>query len=357
LNASRPGGAYGIRSDSAMKSGPRILPSSRHTAMGILILLSNWSGLSDDQRLETVGESVSWLLGNNSQPADLAYAREPADDDRAMTIAACIAAVSCAFTFFKKRGLVTAGNRCAATVRIAHHDLFKEFSASLWRTRYTRMQVVDNCFVLGLLDLARSAGALDELVDDAAQQHLAAKRALLAAGTPKGWPESFGKSQTSLAATISALVAVQDLPAANSVRKTADEFLLDCILNKTGRDLLTSWDWIMLARLSNLRMGSFSELESLQIEQTCSRIRELNKRNELTRIATIVLPKPARSPVLFMSSQGKPHAVPYVQIKQFYDMLPDWIRWLVSLVGAAILLVIGDKLIQISKHAIESLLK
>jgi hypothetical protein len=353
----RVGGAYGIRSDSAMRSGPRIHAAARHTAIAILILLFHSRGLLSEQRTAFLRDSILWLLADkgNRKPA---YLRERPDDDLPMTIAACVAALSCAIQRLNDIEASDLLARCRKAVCQAHDDLYSTFSEErLWQMRYPQMHIVDNCFVVNLLSRAQLTGVLGSVVPTANARLMAAKRGLLNAACRDGWPESVDKRTISLPATISGLVAVEDLIRNDKFQTTADSFVLEQILKKNGAEVLTSWDWITLARLAALRAGSFSESESMRVTTNCIQIRELARRKVLIRTSMNVIPRAARSAILFMLSEGKVEEISFWRFKPWFSTVPSWLRWVLGLLGAAVLAIVGDKIIDLFKVALGWILR
>jgi hypothetical protein len=301
----RIGDAFGSRSSSYQ--GIHVNPSTRHTALAVLSFLSFGRGSWRKQEFNSLQRTVRWVLSKQKRTTGgWTFDQETSKDEEPMSMASCIAALSCFVSAFVDGRFLTKElhNKIDRAVKRGFDRLMEMSSpTTLWNPRYEETHIVDNAFVFDMLNVAVDRGSIGSMIQNAAKRMRDAQQRYIEFALADGWPEKPGGKEPALAATINALFVIEHLIPNSSLVSRATAFVFDQILYNDAGAHLRGWDWIILGRLA-ARHHTLSEAHSLKI---ASEVRELqtavgNRRLIGTWLDRI--PREARAPSVYILMRG-----------------------------------------------------
>jgi nucleoside phosphorylase len=297
-------GAFGSRSTSYQ--GPRTIPSTRHTALAVLAVLSfsrpgalNWSSLE---------LTTQWLLEQQTpkHAGGWAFDESTADKEEPMSTASCVAALSCLLDFQLNGSSFSdqLKNDVIAAIRNGFNHLMARKAGTLWTPRYPETHVSDNAFILDMLDVAIQRGKLRAITPDVSDHMSELRRRFLSWSFGEGWPAAPDTRQVSLPATICVRCIIDGPEVDSRFVNRADLFVAREIL-RLGEDLeLRGWDWIMLGRVA-AKHHILSDRESHQVLEDVASFRSALGRPEAFEVTLTRCPPEARHVGAYLLKQAR----------------------------------------------------
>jgi TIR domain len=301
----RKGDAFGSRSSSYQ--GSHVNPSTRHTALAVLSFLSFGRGSGRKQEFNSLERTVRWVLSTQKRKTGgWAFDQETRKDEEPMSMASCIAALSCFVNAFVDGRFLTEAlrNKIDRAVKRGFDRLIEMSSpTTLWNPRYEETHVVDNAFVFDMLNVAVDRGSIGSMIPNVAKRMRDVQQCYIEFALTDGWPEKPGGKEPALAATINALFVVEHLIPNSPLVSRATDFVFNQILHNDAGAHLKGWDWIMLGRLA-ARHHTLSEAHSLKIVSAVRELQIAVANRRLSKTGLDRIPREARAPSIYILTRG-----------------------------------------------------